>query len=238
MLATLVEGVARGIFEQPLHLACGSYVFSLLPTLLIVAMFSPGWVRVLHWSRAELRLQLTRCSRLLFILATCLERLKDPDSAILLRTCLRLSPRRVEGSKQRQFVTVMFAAAAAAVAAGMCAKLTKVDDPNRSLLRVFCCVTLLIAGIWDQNNATLVPASTWHLKTWPAFLKRVRLGWKVVDPLRSASYTLFSHVAHGAGAVLPLRLAREFGLLWWGGMRAGPRCAEQISLCTWSGAPS
>ena len=109
VLATLVEGVARGIFEQPLHLACGSCASSLLPTLLVVAMFGPGWVHVLHWSRAELRLQLTCCSRLLFLLATCLGRLKDPDNAILLRTCLRLSPRPAEGSKQRQFVTVLFA---------------------------------------------------------------------------------------------------------------------------------
>ena len=101
-------------------------------------------------SALELPVQLTCRSRMLFMLATSrLGQLKDPDSAILLRTCLRLSARRVEGSKQRQvvtyglvcgfqcasrtvegfkqrqFVTVMFAAAA--VAAGMCAELTKVD---------------------------------------------------------------------------------------------------------------
>ena len=67
-------------------------MLSLLPALFVVAMFDPGWVCVLHWSRAELPLQSTCCSRMLFMLATLrLGQLKDPNSAILLRSCLRLS---------------------------------------------------------------------------------------------------------------------------------------------------
>ena len=66
--------VTHGVFEVPLQLACWSHVLAMLPTLRAVAIFGPGWVRVLHFSLAELPLplQLSCCSRMLFMLATLL----------------------------------------------------------------------------------------------------------------------------------------------------------------------
>ena len=46
---------------------------------------------------------------------------------------------------------------------------------------------LLIARIWDEDNAILVLASIWRLRTWPAFLKRARFGRRKYDAIRGIS---------------------------------------------------